>query len=174
MVSRRDRPWKVMWNGYVFVPWNRDIPRIQEALGEGEILYVERHEERDMNSHRHYHAQIGEAWKNLPEELEAEYPTPEHLRKKMLIKEGYADMKEIVCDTARDAAVVAAFIAPLNEYGIVTVSGNVIRIFTAKSQAVAAMGKSEFQESKWKVLNAIAALIQTSPRQLERNTGQSA
>lgn len=170
----RPKPIKVMWTGEVFVPQNSQLRYCRESFGDGEIIMLERHEERDMNSHSHYFASVIEAWKNLPEALEAEYPSAEHLRKKTLIKAGYADQKEIVCDTVHDAAVVAAFIAPLNEYGVVTVSGNVIRIFTAKSQKVAAMGKKEFQASKWAVLDAISALIQTSARQLQDNAGRSA
>jgi len=163
-----------MWTGTHFVPQNSQLRQCREQFGDGEIVMLERHEERDMNSHSHYFASINEAWKNLPEALDAEYPSPDALRKKMLIKSGYANEKVTVCDTAHDAAIMAAYIAPLHQYGIVEVRGNVIRVYEAKSQSLAAMGKKEFQASKWAVLDAISAMIHTSTRQLQDNAGRSA
>lgn len=163
-----------MWNGEVFIPQNWQLPYCRKEFGEGEIIVLERHEERTDASHRGFMAYVNEVWKNLPEGLEAEYPTSNHLRKKTLIRLGWADQKDIVCDTERDAVVMAAYLAPIHEYGIVSVSGNVIQIFTAKSQAYSAMNKRNFLDSAKAVKEAVAALIDTSVRDLERNAGRSA
>lgn len=164
----------VVWTGASFVPQGPDMRYCQFMFGAGQVLVCDPEEERDMNSHRHYFAQLKEAWRNLPEELEEKYPTDEIFRKKLLIENGFFHLDEVVCDTARDAAVVAAFMAPLDPSCIIRVSGNVIRKYTAMSQSVQAMGRSDFQKSKWAVLNHAATLINVTPKQLEKNAGRSA
>lgn len=165
------RPFKlrVMWKGGVFLPENRMIRSCEREFGEGEIITFERNEDRDMNSHRHYFASIKMVWDNLPEEKISDFPTPEHLRKKLLILAGWADEKTLVCDSAQEAAVVAAFIAPIDDFSIVTVKGNVVVRYSAKSQSVAAMGRDVFQQSKWAVLNLAADLIGVSSSELNKN-----
>ena len=156
-----------MFTGTGFAIQNSQIPYCQKEFGQGEIVMLERHEERTLNSHRAFFAFVNEAWKNLPEGLEQEYPTPAHLRKKLLIRLGWFDERSIVCDTERDAAVIGAYLAPIHETGIIVISGNVIKIYTAKSQSYAAMSKRNFEESKRAVVDALANLIQTSVREIE-------
>src|SRR5690606_31767424 len=79
---------------------------------------------------------LAEAWQTLPEHLLEEYPTVEHLRKKMLIRCGYADERSIVCASKAEAQRVAAFIKPMDSYAIVTVREAVVRVYTAQSQAM--------------------------------------
>lgn len=166
----RRRPVTVVWSGASFVPERADMAYCQYFFGAGEVFKIDPEQERDMNSHRHYFAQLKEVWKNLPERLESKYPTDEIFRKKLLIECGYFHESEIVCDTARDAATVAAFMAPLDPSAVITVRKRVIRKYVAKSQSVAAMGRREFQASKWAVLDAAAALIEVTPKQLEKHT----
>jgi hypothetical protein len=170
----RRRPINVVWTGASFVPQGPDMHYAQYMFGPGEVLVIDPEQERDMNSHRHYFAQLKEVWRNLPEELEAKYPTEDIFRKKLLIETGFFHMDEIVCDTARDAATVAAFMAPLDPSTTIAVRGNCIRKYTAMSQSVAAMGPKTFQKSKWAVLNLAASLIRVSQKQLEQNAGKSA
>jgi hypothetical protein len=167
----KNRPVRVMWNGNVFIPENRFLKSCRERFGQGEIFLIEPQAERDMNSHRHFFASIKTAWDNLPEDLMGKYKTPEHLRKLTLIETGWCDEKSIVCDTARDAAVIAAFMAPLDDCSIIKVSQNVIQRYTAKSQSLEAMGADDFKASKRDVLNAISALLQVTRRNLEQNAG---
>ena len=167
----RRRPISVVWTGASFVPQGPDMHYAQYMFGPGEIFVIDPEQERDMNSHRHYFAQLRQVWRNLPPELELKYPTEEILRKKLLIECNYFNMDEIVCDTPRDAAVVAAFMAPLDPSTTIVVKGNCIQKFTAMSQSVAAMGHREFQKSKWAVLNLAASLIHVTPKQLEKNAG---
>jgi hypothetical protein len=146
----------------------------RHQFGTGEVLVIDPETERDMNSHRHYFAQLKEAWNNLPEALMAKYPTEDIFRKKLLIECGYFHLSETVCDTARDAATVAAFMAPLDPSATIVVRGRVIKSYVAQSQSVAAMGKEDFQKSKWAVLDLAASLIKVTPKQLDRNAGRSA
>src|SRR5690606_5859628 len=76
----------------------------------GETYKLVEHRDRSQSSHNHFFALISEAWQTLPDHLLEEYPTAEHLRKKMLIRCGYADERSIVCASKAEAQRVAAFI----------------------------------------------------------------
>ena len=170
----RRRPIRVIWTGASFVPEGREMNYCQNMFGSGEVFVVDPEQERDMNSHKHYFAQLKEAWRNLPEDLDGEYPDEEIFRKKLLIKAGYYNEDETVCDTPERAFVIAAFMAPLDRSAVITVHGNVIRKYVARSQSVQAMGRAEFQQSKWAVLDLAASLISVTPKELEKNAGKSA
>lgn len=126
----------------------------------GELYQMVPHEDRSQATHNHFFASIGNAWQNLPDAMLDEYPTAEHLRKKMLVKCGYADERSIVCASKAEAQRVAAFVKPIDEYAIVVVREAVVRVYTAQSQNTRAMGKKAFQESKQAVLDAIDALLE--------------
>lgn len=133
--------------------------RCDKDLVIGEVSRWEPVHERSLDSHRHYFACINNAWANLPEALADEYPSPESLRKRALIKCGYCDMTKIVCRTNADALAVAALVTAMDEFALVNVSDNVVTVWRAHSQAMRAMGKAKFQESKDRVLHWISQLI---------------
>ncbi len=121
-------------------------------------LLVEHHERSEV-SHRHFFATVNELWQSIPDHLAGEYPTAEHLRKKMLINTGFCDERDIVLNTKADALRVAALSRELDEYAVVVVRDHVVRVYRAKSQSTKAMGKADFQASKTAVLDAIHALL---------------
>jgi hypothetical protein len=125
-------------------------------------------EVRSGASHNHYFAAVNEAWSNLPESLSGQYPTAEHLRKAALIRAGYRDERSIVCNSRAEALRVAAFIKPMDEYALVAVSEAVVRVYTAKSQSLRAMGREAFQQSKTDVLEVLADMIGVAPAELEQ------
>lgn len=125
----------------------------------GDHYRLAEHHDRSTASHNQYFAAINEAWESLPDDLLAEYPSPEHLRKKMLVKAGYADERSIVCASKAEALRVSAFVKPMDEYAVVDVREAVVRVYTAQSQKYHAMGKAEFNESKQKVLDQIDKLL---------------
>lgn len=125
----------------------------------GEVYKLVEHHDRSANTHRHYFATIGEAWSNLPDDLLTEYPSAEHLRKKLLVRAGYADERSIVCASKAEAHRVASFIKPMDDYAVVTVREAVVRVYTAQSQSTKAMGKEAFQASKQAVLDALDDLL---------------
>ena len=168
------RPIRAVWNGVAFLPDVQERSYCKHWFKVGEVFVIDPQQERDMNSHRHYFAQLKSSWMNLPEKLMHKYPTEEIFRKKLLIETGYFNESEVVCDTDRDAATVAAFMAPLDPAATIVVHGNVIKTYVAKSQNLTAMSREEFQQSKWAVLDAAAALIDVTPKQLERNAGREA
>ncbi|WEX10337.1 hypothetical protein [Chelativorans sp. AA-79] len=168
-------PLAFRWTGDSFVPHNAYVQkRADQAYVIGEVYLLVEQQERSSESHRHYFASIKEGWENLPENIAAEFPTPEHLRKRALIKAGYYDSHSIVCSSKAEALRLAAFIRPLDEYGVVRVDGAVVTRYTAKSQSMRAMGKREFQASKEKVLDVIASMIEVSRDELQRNAGRAA
>lgn len=164
-----EQPILMRWTGEAMEPvsgfW---ASRADKAYVVGEVYRLVEHHDRSMNSHRHFFAALNEAWKNLPDELLDEYPTAEVLRKKALIRKGYADERSIVCASKAEAQRMAAFMRPMDDYAIVTFRDAVVRVYVAKSQSVKAMPKGEFQRSKDDVLDFVAALIGVSTDELAK------
>ena len=79
-----------------------------------------------------------------------------------------------MCRSRADARRVAAFIRPIDDYSIITVSDTVITQFTAKSQSVEAMDKAAFQASKDAVLSVLAEMIGVEPATLVKAGQRSA
>lgn len=127
--------------------------------GQGEIITVEEVKERSAKSHRHYFAVINEAWQNLPEGLEDEFPNPESLRKRALIKCGYATLTDLVCANNAEAQKAVAAFTAADPYAFCEISGKAARIWRAESQSVKAMGGKRFTESKERVLHWLSNLI---------------
>lgn len=132
-------------------------------FAEGEVYTLEEHHARSINSHNHYFASLHDVWLNLPEAMSADYPSEDHLRKKLLIRAGYCDEQQIVFATENDALKAAGLVLARDDYCIADVSERTLTIWTAKSQSMRAMGKQVFQESKTKVLELAASLIGTTP-----------
>jgi len=157
-------PITATWDGEAFYPaspyW---AARADRQFVVGETYKIVEHHDRSEASHNHYFASISNAWNTLPDHLLAEYPTAEHLRKKMLVKCGYADERTVVCASKAEAERVAAFIKPMDNYAVVVFHEAVVKVYTAQSQSLKAMGKREFQESKEAVLAAVDRLLGVEP-----------
>lgn len=160
------------WEGDAMKPLRPK--QADEAYTIGQVYRLASLEERSQNSHNHFFAALHEAWVNLPEDLALQYQSAEHLRKYALIKCGYANERSIVCASRAEALRIAAFIRPMDQYAVVVASEAVVRVFTAQSQSRKAMGAKVFQESKEKVLDAVAAMVGISVEQLQKNTGRAA
>jgi hypothetical protein len=161
------------FDGEVMRPQQRYAWQARRLFAVGAAYPLVIHEERSDATHRHYFAAINEAWKNLPEALSKKHPSAEHLRRWALVKAGYADERSIVCDSNAEALKVAAFIKPMDDYAVVIVRDEVVRVFTAKSQSARAMDKKSFQESKTAVLEIVAELIGVDVQTLSSNSNSS-
>ena len=161
------------FDGEVMRPQQRYAWQARRLFAVGAAYPRVIHEERSDATHRHYFAAINEAWKNLPEALSKKHPSAEHLRRWALVKAGYADERSIVCDSNAEALKVAAFIKPMDDYAVVIVRDEVVRVFTAKSQSARAMDKKSFQESKSAVLEIVAELIGVDVQTLSSNSNSS-
>jgi len=160
-------PVEFHWTGEVMKPQPRfnALARKQYVAGECYVLGV--NEERSSASHRHYFAAIQEAFENLPEDKVARYPSAEHLRKWALIKAGYHNERSIVCDSKKQADAIVAFIEAVDEFAVTIVKGPVVKVYTAKSQAVDSMSREEFEKSKADVLAVLGETIGLSKKELE-------
>jgi hypothetical protein len=148
----------------VMVPRSR--AQADKWYGDGEVVALERFEQRSISSHNHEFAVLASAWENLPSEFYADYPTPEHFRKRLLIEAGYCTVEKIVFSTAQDAIKAAALAMAVDDYNVATADGRTFTRYIAKSQSMKAMGKKDFQASKQAVLELAAAKIGVSARSL--------
>lgn len=161
-------PLAFTWTGEVMEPRKGFAGRAdaQFVVGMTYVLAVE--EQRSMAAHRGYFARIREAWASMPDHLLSDYPSAEHLRKRALIMAGFSEHRDFVAASKAEALRIAAFIKPSDDYAVVTVRDAVVRVFTAKSQSVKAMGKDEFKRSMDAVENWIAKLLGISPEDMAR------
>lgn len=146
----------------VMVPEPRFAKVCDKQFSVNELYPLVVMEPRSRGSHNFYFATIGDIFENLPEAEAARFPSTEHFRKWALCEAGYADEKTYVCDNHKKAMQLAALIRSISDYAIIRVSGDVVKIFEAKSQSAAAMGKEIFEESKKAVLDIMSALTSTS------------
>ena len=171
-MSAPPRIMQFRWDGRAMIPLHPGVAARQYEAGETYRLEVR--EERSPASHNHFFAVVTEGWQNLPEHLSERFPTPDHLRRWLLIKAGYHDERSIPAPSQALALRIAAFVRPMDDYAVVIVREATVSVFTAKSQSMRAMGKQDFQQSKEAVLDALAALIEVERRVLEANAGRAA
>lgn len=165
-------PLPYRWTGEAMEPLRGFARRADQVFVVGEVYRMEPIEDRSAKSHRQYFAAISEAWQSLPEDMSARFPSPEHLRKVALVMTGWRDEVSFVASSKAEAARLASFIRPLDEFSAGDVRECVVTRLTAKSQRERAMGRQDFQKSKQDVLDWIADLIGVSSSALEREGGQ--
>lgn len=160
------------WDGEAMVPLRPAHADKVFVVGETYPLVV--NEDRSANSHKHYHACVNEAWRNLPDHMAVEFATPDHLRKAALVETGYYTERRLICSSPGEARKVAAFMRAGEEYAIISVAGCAVIERKPKSQSYRAMPKGEFQKSKTDVLDYLAKLIGVETAALEDNARHAA
>lgn len=161
------RPVPMRWSGEAMVPLPSFSKLADKSYVIGEVYPMAPLEGRSEVSHSHQFAWLREAWMSLPESMAAEYPSPEHLRKRALIATGWCTMTDYVCSSAAEAARWATNLRKeVDEYALVIVERAVVRVFKAKSQAIRAMGGEDFQASKTAILEWVANLLGVDPATL--------
>lgn len=159
-------PLQFQWDGEAMVP---KVPRLADAhFVVGEVYTLEERQTRSLQTHNHYFASLTEAWTNLPEEAAERFPTVDHLRKFALIRSGFRDERTFVCASKAEAQRLAAFIKPIDEFALIVSHEATVTVYTAKSQSMRAMGKSDFQKSKEAVLDYVASLIGSTRADVEK------
>lgn len=164
-----DAPISYVWEGDCFKPasgfWQR---KADEQFTIGERYRLEESNDRSASSHAHYFAALHDGWSSLPDPLLADYPTAEHLRKKLLVRAGYAHEAVFVSASKAEAVRLAAFLKNIDTYAVIVPKENCVRVYTAESQSYRAMGRDRFNESKAAVLNELAKLLGIDRRELEK------
>jgi hypothetical protein len=165
---KQGAPLAYRWTGDGFEVLTRHQKAADREFVVGEIYRLEQVHERSAKSHAQFFASLNEGWLNLPEAIAESFPSAEHLRKHCLIKSGFFDKRSIQCSSKAEALRLAAFIKPIDEYAIVTVTGSLVTVYTAQSQSYRAMGKDTFQQSKQAVLDLIADMIGVEAKELNK------
>ena len=154
------------WDGVCLTPTPQALRSCQERFSPGTVYAVEAIDERSHAAHARFFARINELWQNLPEIMQHDYPSSEHLRKRALIETGYATEQVHTCQTKAEAQRFAKLIRTREEFSIVIVSGDVIRIFAPMSQSFAEMGSKKFYQSAEAVEGWILALIDSAYKEV--------
>ena len=167
------RPVVFVWTGNSMVP----LPRYKNQCDTQFLVDCEYPltiiEARSRASHNHYFASVEEAYKNLPDSLKEKFPSATHLRKKALVECGYCTEKNFVCDTDEHAMNLAVYIRSIDEYAIIRLSGNVVKVFEAHSQDAANMGRELFMASKNAVLDYVSTLIGVKTSELKKQGAET-
>lgn len=159
------------------VPHPRFHNIVARQFADGEEYTLVPLEARSRASHNHYFAAIKDGFDNLPENLAARWETTEHLRKWCLIQTGWFVEKEVDFGSALYAKRAALLLHDeFDEFVRIFQpdNGTKLIIRKAKSQAIAAMGKADFEASKKDVLDIIESMIRVEPGTLAKHAGQSA
>lgn len=169
------------WDGEHMVPLDRFVARANQQYVVGEVYRLNVELDRSEAEHRYFFAAFHEACLNLPSNISERFFSDDgkfdetHFRSWCLVRCGYIENHhQIVLDTATDLARTMDFLRKYNRYAIIKKSGNVIDIFTAKSQSHRSMDKAEFHKSATDVLELVAAMIGTTADELKSNAGQAA
>lgn len=155
------------WDGEALIPLRGWRKTADANLVIGERYIVSLIEPRSMNSHRFYFAVLGSAYKNLPEPLALQFASLDHFRRRGLIETGWRDQREFVAGNKAEALRLAVFLRSADDYAMISVRGNVIVEWRAKSQSQRAMGREDFEKSKNDVLAWASDMIGVAPEQLQ-------
>lgn len=170
----RIRPVLCAWTGEHFVP----LPRFKRLCDQQFAVHEEYalipSEERSMDSHRGYFAEVREAWNNLAEEFDGRFPSDKHLRSYALVKTGFATYSAFPCKDHQSAVDLAISLRRRSPFSVIKVSDDVVECWDPESQSVANMKKEKFEASKKAVLEFVASMARTTPTELRRNAGRSA
>jgi hypothetical protein len=162
-------PVAYVWDGAAMIPLDRFRTLCRKQFRPGTEYALVPWRGRSDGSHKHYFACIKTGWMNLPERYDNKFPTPEYLRKRCLVWEGYADHTEFPCPDEAALGILIALIRKADPYAVMQREGLLLHIWTAQSQDHASMGHDAFQASKDKVLGRIAQMCGISVAELTRN-----
>lgn len=150
------------------MPARRCAKECDQRYTIGENYFLDEIQERSSKTHAHFFAVVTQAWRGLPESLDGQFPTPDHLRKFCLIKAGFHDHRSIVARSKSEAIRIAAFIKPMDEFAIVAVNDCVIDVYTARSQKHRAMNRQEFAASKTAVMGILDDMLGVARGETQR------
>ena len=157
-------PIKFHWDGDAMVPDGKYCARqADEQFVVGQRYRLVEENERSSASHSHEFAFLTEAWNSLPDELYAQYPNSEVLRKHALIAKGFCTMVQHVCKSEAEAQRLAAILKPYDAYAVVVARGTVVTVYTAVSQSRRAMGAAQFNQSKQAIMEFVGDLLGVDP-----------
>jgi hypothetical protein len=159
------------------VPSGNYASVIRRQFHAGEEYTLAPIEARSRASHNQYFAAVADGYQTLPE-YDRRWRNAEHLRKWALVETGWFDELEIELQSPRHAERLTARLIEYAQqhrvYVKVIIEGSRVLIRTAQSQAAAAMGKVDFEQSKRDVLDLIEGFIDVPRGTLMREAGKHA
>ncbi len=110
-----------------------------------------------------------ETWNSLPED-DDRFPTPEHLRKRALVRAGWATHAQYVLDTPKDAKALALALRQHDGYAVIRISGSTVEVWTAKSIAAGQISAEEWKVVKERALAFLATVTGVTSGELQRHS----
>ena len=153
----------------VMVPLRRFAKAFARDFKDGQFYTLVEEYERSTASHNQFFASVHDAWLNLPENIGEDFLSETHFRKWILIKAGYYNLEQVLFSTNEDARNAAALVRKKDTFAIVTITENIVSVFTAKSQSKRAMKGKEFQACKEKCFAVMSSLLGTDALPLVAN-----
>lgn len=158
---------------FVMVPHTRFAPLCERQFEAGEDYALTTFERPSTRSQGHFFAVVRAVWDNMPESLAKRFPSSEHLRKWALVEVGHATEAVYVLDSEKDAGIFAKAMRKADHYAVIMLSGNVVKVFTAKSMKPSLFhNKAEYQELKDRVFVELTKLTGNTLRELEHEGAQ--
>jgi hypothetical protein len=142
-------------------------PRLERELKPGDVVDLVEHNARSSSSHKHFFAAINEAWKNLREGRDEEFPDPEILRKWCLTYTSYCDVRHYQTGSFAESTRLARILKEQPEYCRVKIDGRMVTQFTPHSQSYEKMSGRTFQACKGAVFDVLARELGVTVEALE-------
>ncbi len=159
-------PVAFIWDGAAMIPLERFRGLASRQFRPGVEYALVPHRERSDAAHGLFFKCVELAWKNLPHEYDGKFPTSEHLRKRALVWEGFADEHTMLCANEAQAQSTGVLARALDGYAVIQIKGPIVIVWTAKSQSRHVMGHDVFTDSMNKVLGRLADMLGISVGQL--------
>jgi hypothetical protein len=168
-------PIDMRWNGKSLVPLARFVARATQQYVVDAVYRINVELDRSEAEHRYFFAAFHEAWVNMPSDITESFEDEKHFRSWCLVNCGYVKGHyQYVVYSNSELSRFLEFLKKSDNYAIVIPKGNVINVYTAKSQSHRSMSKTEFHKSATDVLEFVAALIGLTADELKANAGKAA
>lgn len=159
----------VQWDGEAFRPARRFENYCDSQFVVGERYSIEVIDQVQAGRDKAYHASLREAWKNLPDQFDGQFPHPDDFRAYCLIKCGFCTISRIACASPKAASEALPTIQP-EGFCITHVEGAVITVIKPLSQKMrGGMSKEDRLRSYTETLNFAAGLVGVKSEELETN-----
>lgn len=170
-----DAPIKAVWEGDGFKPaspyWQS---KADEQFVVGVTYQISAIAGRSEQSHNHTFAVIVEAWHSLPDELLSTYPTAEFLRKRALVDIGHRNETLYACKSNAAALRLAAILRGMNQFAVIDVRDDTVRIWEARSMARNAVPDNKsWQDLKTRLLTRVGDIVGVSAEAMNKHDGAS-
>jgi len=126
---------RCVWKDGAFHPKPEQAHRAGQIFREGQDYFLTVSVAHRAKARNMYHARIRELWHSLSEDDEKKFPSPSALRQFALISTGWWTLEEVRMPSPEAAERFAAYVQGLGQLKATEIDGNMVRVFTARSQS---------------------------------------